>query len=46
MAENLPVHAQMEDEQMEEPMNSPVVSASQPTGKDHCNNLGNSDAPQ
>ena len=41
MAEHVPTHAQMEEEQMEEPMNNLVVSSSQPIGKDHCNYLGN-----
>ena len=43
MAEHVPTHAQMEDEQMAEPMNTPVVSVSYPTGKDHCNDLGNNE---
>ena len=43
MVEHVPAHAQMEEEQMEEPMNTLVVSASHPTGKDHCNDLGNNE---
>ena len=38
-------HAQMEEKQMTEPMNTLIVSSSQPTSKDHCNDLGNNDAP-
>ena len=45
MEENVPSHAQMEAKQMEEPMNTLYSSASQPTGKDHCNDIGNNDAP-
>ena len=43
MVEHVPVHvhAQLEEEQMAEPMNTPVVSASQPTSKYHCNDIGN-----
>ena len=33
MVENVPAHAKLEDEQMAEPMNTPVVSPSQPIGK-------------
>ena len=43
MAENVPSHTQMEEEQMAEPMNTPVVSASQPTSKYHCNDIGNNE---
>ena len=43
MAEHVPSHAQMEEEQMAEPMNTPVVSASHPTGKYHCNDIGNNE---
>ena len=39
MGEHVPAHAQMEEEIMAEPMNTPVVSASHPD-KDHCNDLG------
>ena len=28
---------------MEKPMNTPVVSTSQPTGKYHCNDIGNNE---
>ena len=45
MKEHVPAHAQMEEEKMEEPMNTLVVSASQPIGKYHCNDLGNNYAP-
>ena len=45
MAEHVPAHAQMEEEKMAEPMNTLTVSASQPTCKNHCNDLGNNDAP-
>ena len=45
MAEHVPAHAQMEEEQMAEPMNTLTVSASQPTNKYHCNDIGNNDAP-
>ena len=43
MEEHVPSHAQSEEEQMAEPMNSPVDSVSQPTGKDHCNDLENNE---
>ena len=43
MAEHVPSHAQMEEEQMLEPNNTLVVSASQPTSKYHCNDLGNNE---
>ena len=43
MAEHVPFHARMEEEQMAEPMNTPIVSASHPTGKDHCNDIGNNE---
>ena len=43
MEEHVHAHAQMEEEQMAEPMNTPVVSTSQPTGKDHCNDIGNNE---
>ena len=43
MAEHVPAHAQIEEEQMEEPMNTPVVLASQPTSIDHCNDIGNNE---
>ena len=39
MTQHVPAHAQLEEEQMTEPMNTPVVSASQPRGKDHCNDI-------
>ena len=38
MAENVPAHAQIE-----EPMNTLTISACQPIGKDHCNDLGNNE---
>ena len=43
MVEHVPTHAQMEEEQMGEPMNTPVVSASQSMGNDHCNDLENNE---
>ena len=43
MAEHVPGHARLEEEQMTKPMNTPVVSASQPTSKDHCNDIGNNE---
>ena len=43
MAEHVPTHAQLEEEQMAEPMNTPFVSASHPTSKDHCNDIGNNE---
>ena len=45
MVEHVHAHAQLEEEQMEEPMNTPVVSINHPTGKYHCNDIGNNDAP-
>ena len=45
MVEHVPAHAQMEEEQMAKAMNTPIFSASHPTGKDHCNDLGNNDGP-
>ena len=41
MTKNVPIHAQMEEEQMVEPMNTSIVSASHPTCKYHCNDIGN-----
>ena len=35
MGEHVLSHAQLEEEQMVEPMNTPVVSTSHPTGKAH-----------
>ena len=46
MEEHVPAHAQMEEEQMAEPMNTLTVLASRPTGKDHCSDIGNNDAPR
>ena len=43
MAEHASAHAQLEDEQMTEPMNTPIVSPSRPTGKHHCNDIGNNE---
>ena len=43
MAEHVPAHAQLEEEQMTEPMNTLVVSPSQPIGKYHCNDIGNNE---
>ena len=44
MAEHVPAHAQMEEEQME-PMNTLTISVIQPIGKYHCNDIENNDAP-
>ena len=33
----------IEEEQMEKPMNTPVVSSSQPISKHHCNDIGNNE---
>ena len=41
MVEHIPSHAQLEEEQMAEPMNTPVDLASQPIGNDHCNETKN-----
>ena len=43
MEEHVPSHAQLGEEQMAEPMNTPVDSASQPVGKDHCNEIENNE---
>ena len=43
MANHVPTHSQLEEEQMAEPINTPVVSVSHPTGKDHCNDIGNNE---
>ena len=43
MEEHVPSHAQSREEQMEEPMNTAVDSASQPSGKDHCNEIENNE---
>ena len=43
MAQHVPAHAQLKEEQMEKPMNTPLVSASHPTSKDHCNDLVNNE---
>ena len=43
MACHVPAHAQLEEEQMEKPMNTLVVSAIQPTGKNHCNDIVNNE---
>ena len=43
MVDHVPTHAQMEEEQMAEPMNTPVVSSSRPTCKYHCNAIGNNE---
>ena len=40
MAEYVPAHAQLEEEQMTEPMNTPFFLASQPTNKYHYNDIG------
>ena len=43
MAKHVSTHAQLEEEQMEKPMNTPIVSPSNPTSKDHCNDLRNNE---
>ena len=43
MVEHVSAHAQLEEEQMEELMNTPIVSASHPTCKDHFNDIGNNE---
>ena len=43
MAEHVPFHAQLGEEQMAEPMNTPIDSASHPTGKYHCNEIENNE---
>ena len=43
MEENVLDHAQMEEEQMVEQFNTLVVSASHPTSKYHCNDIGNNE---
>ena len=43
MEEHVPSHVQPREEQMAEPMNTLVDSASQPTGKDHCNQIENNE---
>ena len=43
MAEYVLAHARLEEEQMAEPMNTPIVSPSQPIGKHHCNDIGNNE---
>ena len=43
MVEHVSSHAQPREEQMEEPMNTLVDSTSQPTGKDHCNEIENNE---
>ena len=41
MVEHVPAHAQLEEEEMVGPMNTPFVSPSQPIGKYHCNDIVN-----
>ena len=43
MVEHVSSHAQLEEEQMAEPMNTPIISGGQPTCKDHCNDIGNNE---
>ena len=43
MIEHVPSHAHSGEEQMVEPMNTPVDLASQPTSKYHCNDIGNNE---
>ena len=43
MAEHVSTHAKLEEEQMEEPMNTPVVSPSHPISKYCCNEIGNNE---
>ena len=41
MVEHVPAHAQLEEEEMVGPMNTPFVSPSQPTNKYLCDDIGN-----
>ena len=43
MVGHVPSHAQLEKEQMAEPMNTPVDLASQTPGNDHCNEIENNE---
>ena len=43
MAEHVLAHTQLEEEQMTERMNTLVLSSIQPTGKYHCNDIGNNE---
>ena len=43
MAKHVPIHAQLEEEQMAEPMKNLTLSAGRPTGKDNCNGLENNE---
>ena len=43
MEEHVTSHAQSGEEQMADPMNTPVDSASHPTGKYHCNEIENNE---
>ena len=45
MEKHVSIHAQLEEEQMTEPMNTLTISASQPTSKYQCNDIGNNDSP-
>ena len=43
MTEHVPSHAQLKEEQMAEPMNTPVESTSQSACKYHCNEIENNE---
>ena len=43
MEEHVTSHAQSGEEQMADPMNTPVDSASQQAGNDHCNEIENNE---
>ena len=43
MEEHVLTYAQLEEEQMAEPMKTLVSSTSQPTRNDHCNDIGNNE---
>ena len=43
MVEHVLALTQLEEEQMVEPMNTPIVSASHPTYKYHCNDIGDNE---
>ena len=43
MSQHVPSNAQLAEEQMEELMNTPVVSTNHPIGKDRSNDIGNNE---
>ena len=43
MEEHVPSHTQLEEEQIVEPMNTPIVSSTHPIGKYHCNDIINNE---